>query len=892
MAEETFRLTIDDAGAFKALDDLEKKLVETGETGEDAAKGIGEAFDFARGFVEGMTEELQTASKQIADQQQTIQKTKKENDAWGKSVKDLIGNFNVGGQSLAQWAQQVRGFAGVVQSGAVATEGASKAMRIFSTVLKATGIGLIISAVAALIGYFTRFQSGVDKVNRVLAATGAVFDRLITGLTNFGSAIVKVFQGDFSGALDSAKQGLYDVSVGLADAAVNAYNLEAAFQALRDTTIAVSIENAKNRVELEKQKAIAEDATRTFRERIAAQQQAGRIDKETAEVNLALATQELSLAKQKLLQNKDNAESIKAEQEASLKFADALIDRNAAITNAEKGLRDLRKEASDAAKKQAEERAKRLEDERKALEALAKDLQKLRLAALGEGLDAELFVVNQKFDELAKTAQAGVDKLNEIEGRRGLSPQEIAQRAEFQALAVQIEEQRLGALLDVIAEFNEKELAIEAEQEERKKALAEKDLDRALKSLENEKKLRDEQINLQEAQNERFLKELAAKGVDEEKIKAAQLELDTFIQAERLNNEIQFQEALLSLTDKGNTEQIAQIEATIATLKQKLGNLQVDGPKVKPRSLFELLGIDEDGEEAIKEAVGQIVAGINQIAQARIDAAAAQVSAIDELINKQEEAINREAELAKAGLANDLSLEKERLAELKKQRDAAAKEEAKARKAQIVLDTIQQTVSLVTASANIFKSVSGLGPFGIPLAIGLIAAMFGAFVAARARALKAAEVPKFRKGVKLSGLPHEQEGIKMVDHRGQVVGEAEGDEWLIGAGPSREHDRFLNRLNKGEFKGVDLNDMMRASSRKQNPASGAGERISDMERRKADVSSAQHWQAMKSAYMEGSREIVRAINEKPEIAPWKGGYKKTVKRGSVTETKTVVPSEK
>ena len=880
---ELFQEIFDDAKIFESLDKLEKKLVETGASGEEAAKGVSDAFKEVREFIEGFIEGLADASKEIEDSRKATEQARKENATWAKSVKDLIGNFQIGGQSLSQWAQQIRGFAGIVRDGSLATEGASKSMRIFSTALKATGIGLIIAAVASLIGYFTRFQSGVDKVNQVLAATSAVFDKMIGGFKNFGSAIVKVFQGDFSGALDAAKQGVEDLTTGLVDAATDAYNLEKAFQDLRDTTLRASVETARQRAELEKLKAVADDGTLSISRRMAAQKEAGKVEQEIANRTFANAEQDLKLKQQQLDSNEENAQFIQEEAKAQEAYFDAKATRDAAQINSEKALRELRKTA-------AEERKKQLEDERKALEALAKDLQKLRLSALGEGLDADLFVVNQKFDELAKVAQNGVDKLNEIESRRGLSPQEIAQRAEFQALAVQIEEQRLGALLDVITEFNEKEIAIAEEQENRKQALAEKDLERALKAAEAEKKLRDEQINLTEQQNEKFLLELAAKGADEAKIKEAAAELDVFIQAARLQNELDFQQNLLALTDKGNTEQIAQIEATIATIQAKITNLQIEPAKKKGKGIFGLLGIDdENAQQAIKDATAQLIGAINEVSQARIDAAAAEVERIDALISKQEEAVKAEQEIAKEGLANNVALEKEKLAELKKQRDAAAKEEAKARRAQILLDSVQQLSSLITASANIFKSLSSL-PFGlgVPIAIGIIGAMFGAFVSAKARALKAAEAPKLRKGAKLQGRTHEQGGTPLTDSDGIVFAEAEKGEWLIGSAPSKEHDQFLHRLNKGEFTGMDL-DRIIPKPGYRNPANEAAHRIRDIETRKADISQDQHWKAMKAAYMEGSREIVQAIKDQPEIMPILGGYKRVVKKGNITEIETVIP---
>lgn len=881
---ELFQEIFDDAKIFESLDRLEKQLIETGDAGSDSAKEISRAFDEAREFITGFSEGLADAAKEVDATRKATEQARKENATWAKSVKDLIGNFQIGGQSLSQWAQQVKGFAGIVRDGSLATDGASKSMRIFSTALRATGIGLVIAAVASLIGYFTRFQSGVDAVNRVLSATTAVFDKMISGFSNFGSAIIKVFQGDFSGAISAAKQGVTDLTTGLVDAATEAYNLEQAFQDLRDTALRSSVETARQRAELEKLKAVAEDGTLSISKRIAAQRQAGQVEQEIANRAFAIAETDLKLKQRQLDRNEENARFIEEEAKAQQAFFEAKSARDAAQLSSEKALRELRKEAHEARKKQ-------LEDERKALEALAKDLQKLRIAALGDSLDADLFQVNAKFDELAKVAQAGVDKLNEIEAKRGLSPAEIAQRKEFQDLAVKIEEQRLGALLDVITEFNEKEIAVEKEQDERKKALAEKDLERAIKAAENEKKLRDEQINLTEQQNEKFLLELAAKGVDEKKIQEARAELDVFIQAARLQNELEFQQNLLALTDKGNTDQVKQIEATIATIQAKISNLQIEPAKKKGKGIFGLLGIDdENAQQAIKDATAQIIGAINEISQARIDAAAAEVERIDGLIAKQEEAVKAEQEIAKEGLANNVALEKERLAELKKQREAAAKEEAKARRAQILLDSVQQLSSLITASANIFKSLSSL-PFGlgVPIAIGIIGAMFGAFVAAKSRALKAAEAPKLRKGMKLQGRTHEEGGTPLTDSDGVVFAEAERGEWLIGTQPSKEHDTFLGRLNKGEFKGLDLNEMLQKPGQSRNPASEAAGRIRDIESRKAELSTDQHWRAMQAAYMAGSREIVQAIKEQPEILPMLGGYKRITKKGNITEIETVIP---
>jgi len=77
------------------------------------------------------------------------------------------------------------------------------------------------------------------------------------------------------------------------------------------------------------------------------------------------------------------------------------------------------------------------------------------------------------------------------------------------------------------------------------------------------------------------------------------------------------------------------------------------------------------------------------------------------------------------------------------------------------LDTAEQASGLITASVNIFRSLSKPFPaVGIPLAIGLISAMLGAFVVAKAKAFSLInqDKPKLRQGKRISGRTHEAGG--------------------------------------------------------------------------------------------------------------------------------------
>ena len=67
----------------------------------------------------------------------------------------------------------------------------------------------------------------------------------------------------------------------------------------------------------------------------------------------------------------------------------------------------------------------------------------------------------------------------------------------------------------------------------------------------------------------------------------------------------------------------------------------------------------------------------------------------------------------------------------------AIKEKQKAQKAQLAIDTITQTSSLITATAQLWSAVGGVPIIGPALALAAIATMWGSFAAAK---IKAAQV--------------------------------------------------------------------------------------------------------------------------------------------------------
>ena len=139
--------------------------------------------------------------------------------------------------------------------------------------------------------------------------------------------------------------------------------------------------------------------------------------------------------------------------------------------------------------------------------------------------------------------------------------------------------------------------------------------------------------------------------------------------------------------------------------------------------------------EAIQTSIGFIndyISAWQELAQAKVDAAKAEVDAA-------QSAVDAEMTARANGYANNVSLARRELAEKKKIQQEALREQQKAQRAQEALDTAQQVASLITASANIYKALSGIPFVGVPLATALIGAMFASFAASKIKAAQLAQ---------------------------------------------------------------------------------------------------------------------------------------------------------
>lgn len=185
-------------------------------------------------------------------------------------------------------------------------------------------------------------------------------------------------------------------------------------------------------------------------------------------------------------------------------------------------------------------------------------------------------------------------------------------------------------------------------------------------------------------------------------------------------------------------QMIANINMQLDKLPRKFDEILADiGEYGIGGTILKHLGFDDNAIgafdevfDAIKDNISSLIDSWNEAAQAAVDAADKQVEAAKSILDAELEARNN-------GYANSVVTAQKELALARKKREEAIKEKEKAQKAQLAIDTVTQTSSLITATAQLWSAVGGVPIIGPALALAAIATMWGSFAAAK---IKAAQV--------------------------------------------------------------------------------------------------------------------------------------------------------
>ena len=336
--------------------------------------------------------------------------------------------------------------------------------------------------------------------------------------------------------------------------------------------------------------------------------------------------------------------------------------------------------------------------------------------------------INAKYDkqqlEAVKTFNNEVSKLN-------------VQRlqAEQQAIQLQIAITQDGTeeMLALRLANIDKQQAIEIEQNRQKDEKVRQD-EKAINAKYDAMRLR-EATNFNQKLAERDLR--AAQDL-------AQAEFDLLDRNERQKTLFKLQqekarlEAILKLNEtaveKMTADEIAAVKATIAGIEKETKKLGYN-------NLYELLGIglDSDQQDALNTAIDSISDSLNSLVDSWNAAAEAAVNAANSQVESAQRALDAEIEARNAGYANSVETAQKELALARKNQQQAEKERQRAQRAQLAADSVIQASSLTTASANIWKSLSGIPVVGPALAVAALATMWASFAVSKIRAAQVSQ---------------------------------------------------------------------------------------------------------------------------------------------------------
>lgn len=194
---------------------------------------------------------------------------------------------------------------------------------------------------------------------------------------------------------------------------------------------------------------------------------------------------------------------------------------------------------------------------------------------------------------------------------------------------------------------------------------------------------------------------------------------------------------IIELAEKGV---IQLTDAELKAYKNALKGLDKERDSLGYNNIFEVLGLNLDSKQqeaittavgAVKDLFGELIDSWEKAGEAAVQSAEKQVSAAQSVLDAQIDARDK-------GYASDVKTAQKELALAKKNHDKALKENQRAQRAQILLDSASQASSLITASANIWSGFSKIqpAPLGIALAIAALATMWGSFAISKVKALQ------------------------------------------------------------------------------------------------------------------------------------------------------------
>lgn len=448
-------------------------------------------------------------------------------------------------------------FSGAQKTAAITSNLLSTALKVLKLALISTGIGAIVVLLGSLVAWLAKTQKGTEFLSNVMSSFGAIIDVIIDRIAKFGGAIAKFFSGDFSGAAKDMKDSFSGIGKEISNDAKQAWALNDALQQLEKSETMLNMKRAASRSEIERLKLIADDTTKSLKERTDAATKAYDMENKLQQESIDIGRKKLAnLLGQ--IELTGEANKLLDDMAQGAVTADEVISRLGISESTVKDLKEFSQVFSDVAQKEMESYTRNKETLNKINAMRKESVDKAKVVK-----EKELSEIRKAEDEMLKLVKDSREKQS-IEIERQFSRQIEDLRVRL------IEEQDLTT--KARGAINNQIIALEQQKNDALQQLSEEQL---MKEVENRQKL----ISLQ-------LESVKAGSEQEYQLKMQQLVAQR--DAELANKELTEQmkiaitEKYNKLIDKLTDERLkkeanAIKEAISLDMENALLQMQVDG---------------------------------------------------------------------------------------------------------------------------------------------------------------------------------------------------------------------------------------------------------------------------------------------------------------------------
>ena len=381
--------------------------------------------------------------------------------------------------------KQTGGVISGIQGMTKSLSGATKGFNLMRIAIIGTGIGALLIAITSLTAAFTNSEEGQNKFAKLMQKIGVITGNVTDILANFGTAILKVFTGDFKGAAEAVNEATeaiknfgeetkkeLKVAEEIADSRAKADKQERK----------LIVERAKANREIARLREIAADKERVpLQQRIDAIKEASRIEQEITDKEIENARLRFEAKKKEnelsetTKEDKEELAKLEAElfnlETRRLKKERALTEQ---ITQAIREEQKEKKRIADEKKKEDEEAKQKEIDDAKELADLKKQIRDAEANTEAENRALELVKIEEHYQALIQKAIDNGIATDELEA--SMREAKLAKQQEYDAQDEAIRQEKIDKELAEKKELADKEEQIEAE----RRATREKTFDNAV----------------------------------------------------------------------------------------------------------------------------------------------------------------------------------------------------------------------------------------------------------------------------------------------------------------------------------------------------------------------------------------------------------------------------